>query len=172
MAAWVVRAGAFREPDGAALDEAVARAEAPFRGRTGAGDLEAMRERLYAMMWDDAGIVRDAEGLVRAETALADLGSQLGAYVLPAAARDRAFNLAWHDWLNLASLVMASRAIVTSAQMRENSRGAHYRADFADPGDLARSTYTRVRQRGGVLACEAIPVRFTRVRPGELPTAV
>jgi fumarate reductase flavoprotein subunit len=172
MAAWLARDGAFHEPDGAALDEAVARAEAPFHGRTGAGDLETMRERLYATMWDDAGIVRDAAGLARAETALADLGADLGAYALPAAARDRAFNLAWHDWLNLASLVTASRAIVTSAQARENSRGAHYRGDFPGPGDVARSAYTRVRERRGVMACEAIPVRFTRVRPGELVTAV
>ena len=172
MAAWVAGEGAFHEPDGAALDEAVARAEGPFRGRAGAGDLEAMRERLYAMMWDDAGIVRDGARLARAEAALADLAAQADAYPLPAAARDRAFNLAWHDWLNLSSLVAVSRAIVASAQARENSRGAHYREDFPGPGDLARSTYTRVRQRGGVLTCEAIPVRFTRVRPDPPPTAV
>jgi fumarate reductase flavoprotein subunit len=125
-----------------------------------------MRERLYAMMWDDAGIVRDATGLARAEAALADLAAQVDAYALPPAARDRAFNLAWHDWLNLASLVAVSRAIVASAQARENSRGAHYRTDFPDPGDLAHSTYVRVRERAGRLACEAVPVRFSRVRPG------
>ena len=60
-----------------------------------------------------------------------------------------------------------SRVIVCAARARENSRGAHYRADFPDAGDLARSTYTRVCLREGNLVSTAIPVRFTRVRPGE-----
>jgi fumarate reductase flavoprotein subunit len=50
---------------------------------------------------------------------------------------------------------------------RENSRGAHFRADFPEAGDLAASTYTRIVRYGDALACESIPVRFTRVRPGE-----
>ena len=78
-----------------------------------------------------------------------------------------AFNLAWHDWLNLGSLIAVSRAIVCAARARENSRGAHYRDDYPDPGDLAASAYTRVRLRAGALASEQVPVRFTRVRPGE-----
>ena len=59
-----------------------------------------------------------------------------------------------------------SRAIVRAAAARENSRGAHYRSDFPDDGDLATSTFVRVRQREGGLDVEAVPVRFTRVRPG------
>ena len=39
--------------------------------------------------------------------------------------------------------------------------------DFPKPGDLAASTYTRVRMRDGAVACQAVPVRFQRVRPGE-----
>jgi fumarate reductase flavoprotein subunit len=91
----------------------------------------------------------------------------LASYALPSAGRDRAFNLTWHDWLNLASLVRVSQAIVRAAQARENSCGAHYREDFPDSGNYAESTYTRVRERAGRLDCEAVPVRFTRVRPGE-----
>ena len=166
MAAWVPREGALREPDAAALENAVARSEAPFR-RGGIADLETMRERLYATMWDDAGIVRDASGLARAESALAGLAAELDRYALPEAARDRAYNLAWHDWLNLANLVAVSRAIVCAATARRDSRGAHYRSDFPATGELAASAYTRVRRREAGLGCEAIPLRFERVRPGE-----
>jgi fumarate reductase flavoprotein subunit len=166
MAAWLARHGEFRNPDDAAIQTAIAAAERPFRDG-GESDLEAIRERLYAAMWDDAGIVRDAAGLARAAATLDALAAKLDGYALPPAGRDRAFNLTWHDWLNLGSLVAASRAIVRAATARDNSRGAHYREDFPDPGDLAASTYTRVRFRDGVLESEAVPVRFQRVRPGE-----
>jgi fumarate reductase flavoprotein subunit len=167
MADWVVRYGELRQPDAAAVDAAVARVETPFAARGGSGDLESIRERLYAAMWDDAGIVRDAEGLGRAEAVLATLAAELDRYALPPTGRDRAFNLAWHDWINLHSLIEVSGVIVCAAAARENSRGAHYRRDFPGPGDIARSTHTRVRLREGRLTCEAIPVRFTRVFPGE-----
>ena len=167
MAAWVVRHREFHAPAAAALDVALSRAEAPFRPGAAAGELEAIRERLHATMWDDAGIVRHAASLARAGATLDALAAELDAYTLPAGARDRAFNLSWHDWLNLCSLVEVSQAIVRAAQARENSRGAHFRSDFPEPGELAASTYTRVRKSGEALSAEAVPVRFSRVRPGE-----
>jgi fumarate reductase flavoprotein subunit len=161
--------GAWREPDEAMLNASLARALAPMRaGAAPDVDLEAIRERLYATMWDDAGIVRDAVGLARADATLDTLEDELARYRLPEGARGRAFNLTWHDWLNFANLVAVSRVIVRAARARENSRGAHFRADFAQPGDLAASTYTRVRDDGtGALTVEAVPVVFTRVRPGQ-----
>ncbi len=165
IALWAAGA-AFRAPDEASIDAALSRVERPYRGGL-ESDLEQARQRLHETMWDDAGIVRNASGLARSAAALDALAGDLEAYALPPAGRDRAFNLTWHDWLNLASLVRVSRAIVRAAQARENSRGAHYRDDFPESGALEASTYTRVRERAGQLLCEAIPVRFTRVRPGE-----
>jgi fumarate reductase flavoprotein subunit len=115
-------------------------------------------------MWDDAGIVRDAPGLARAAVALEDLGAELAGTGLPDG--ERAFNLTWHDALNLANLITVSQAIVRAAQSREDSRGAHYRADHPETGDLATSAFVRVRQRSDSLDAEAVPVRFTRVAPG------
>src|SRR5690348_9783614 len=165
IARWVASA-AFRPPDHTALEAARGRAERPFHGGREA-DLEQIRDRLHATMWDDAGIVRNAAGLSRAAASLDALAGDLESYALPASGRDRTFNLTWHDWLNLQNLVRASRAIVRAAEARENSRGAHYRDDFPDAGDLATSNYTRVRERAGQLDCVMKPVRFTRVRPGE-----
>jgi fumarate reductase flavoprotein subunit len=79
----------------------------------------------------------------------------------------REFNLTWHDWLNLRSLIETSRVIALAARRRENSRGAHFREDFPEPGDLARSTFTVARQRAGEVEITEEPVRFTIVRPGE-----
>ena len=171
MAKALRRPAPQREPDPDALAASIARAQRPFDTRAAGaakpGELEALRERLFATMWDDAGIVRDAPGLMRAAGTLTVLAGELDGYRMPAAARDPAFNVTWHDWLNLTNLVDVSKVIVHAALARENSRGAHFRADFPDGGDLDTSSYTRVRQSsGGTLDVRAVPVQFTRVRPG------
>jgi fumarate reductase flavoprotein subunit len=66
----------------------------------------------------------------------------------------------------LTNLVAVSRAIVRAGVARENSRGAHFRPDFPEPGELSASTFIRVQEHGGALEVEAVPVRFTRVQPG------
>ncbi|HEY2863010.1 MAG TPA: FAD-binding protein [Casimicrobiaceae bacterium] len=166
MAVWVAREGVFRNADTVAIQAALDRAEKPF-GCGKETDLDAMRERLFTTMWDDAGIVRDNAGLERAAGTLVAVASELAAFSLPAGARERAFNLCWHDWLNLRSLVDVSRAIVAAAAARCESRGAHFRTDHPHTADLAASAYTRVRGRDGTLTVDAVPVRFTRVKPGE-----
>src|SRR5438477_7255366 len=124
MAAWVSREGEFRACDERAVASGLERAERPFHSGE-ESDLEAIREKLHTLMWDDAGIVRDAASLARAAAALDALAQELGGYALPRPARDRAYNLTWHDWLNLGNLVSVSKAIVRAAAARENSRGAH-----------------------------------------------
>ncbi|OGA26084.1 MAG: fumarate reductase [Betaproteobacteria bacterium RIFCSPLOWO2_02_FULL_67_26] len=163
MAPWVRKHGVFHEPDEAALEEAVARARAPL-GKP-AGDLNAIRERLYEVMWDDVGIVRDAASLERAAGALDELEARLDATGVDAS--NLAFNLTWHDWLNLKSLLLTSKAIRAAAVAREDSRGAHYRSDFPEVRDLANSSYTCVGWHDGRFGVSARPVQFTRVKPGE-----
>ncbi len=82
-------------------------------------------------------------------------------------ANERAFNLSWQDWLNLRSLCEISRVIALAARRRENSRGAHFRSDFPEPGDLATSRFTVARLVAGSMDISEQPVEFTHVRPGE-----
>jgi fumarate reductase flavoprotein subunit len=163
MPGWVRRNGNFHEPNAALVEQAVACATAPL-GRP-AGDLNAIREKLYDVMWDDVGIIRDAASLKRAEAALDELEERLDATGVGAA--DLAFNLTWHDWLNLKNLLLVSKAIRASAVAREDSRGAHYRSDFPEVRDLDHSRYTCVNWRDGRFDTSARPVKFTRVKPGE-----
>src|SRR5262249_45372590 len=125
MATWVRSPGVLPEPDRTAIDAAIAACRAPLRRP--AGDLEAVRERLYETMWNDVGIVRDGSGLRQGLAGLVDLDSTLDRSGI---AGDSAFNLAWHDWLNLKNLVLVSQAIAVAALAREDSCGAHFRSDF------------------------------------------
>lgn len=163
MASWVQREGRFREPDQGAIIAAIQRAEVPFHQAV--GDLEAVREALYDCMWTDVGILRTAASLQRALTTLDALDAQLSRTGV--AQIDRAFHMGWHDWLNLKNLLAVSRVITMSALAREDSRGAHFREDFPDTGELATSHYIVVRQQGDELALQREPVRFTRVAPGQ-----
>jgi fumarate reductase flavoprotein subunit len=160
MAQWVAREGAWREPDAAAIDAAVSFCETPFQKKSSQG-LEPLREKLYDTMWEKAGIIRNARGLAEAQAALAALDAELDACSLADA--NRAFNLSWHDWLNLKSLVAVSRAVAAAAVARKESRGAHFRSDFPETGPLEQSAFTSLQ--GSTISMK--PVAFTRVRPGE-----
>ena len=162
MAAWVATNGANRAPDEDHIAAEIERAQHPFRHK--GGDLNGLRERLLDTMWDDVGVLRDATGLKRGLGKFGAIGGELLSTGVPD--NDRAFNLTWHDWLNLRSLVEVSKVIATAALARENSRGAHYREDFPSEGDLDTSTFTVVRQKGDALDIVNQPVQFTIVRPG------
>ena len=163
MGAWVPEHGAFHDPDETAVEEAVTFARAPLTRPT--SDLESIRERLYERMWEDVGILRDAASLKRGQAMLDELDRELDS--VGVAGDTLAYNLTWHDWLNLKNLILVSRAIAAAALAREDSRGAHYRSDFPATSDLATSRYTCVRLEGDAIAVDARPVRFTRVKPGE-----
>lgn len=139
MPRWIAtNAPGRREPDRHVLGAEVARALHPF-SRT-AGDLNALRERLLEAMWTDVGVVREAAGLARGLAAVDEIEAEL--LETGIAGADRRFNLTWQDWLNLRSLCEISRVIALAGRQRENSRGAHYRSDFREPGDLVASTFT------------------------------
>ncbi|HKH34805.1 MAG TPA: FAD-binding protein [Beijerinckiaceae bacterium] len=163
MAPFVRAHGARADPDAAAIEAGLARVEAPFRRPP--GDLNAIRERLYNVLWDDVGILRTAEGLTRGLAALDELDAALDETGV--AEGDRVYNLTWHDWLNLKNLVLVSKSIAAAALERTDSRGAHFREDFPATSDLASSRYTVARLEGERIGLATEPVRFTRVSPGE-----
>jgi fumarate reductase flavoprotein subunit len=163
MPRWIAANPGHRPPDEAALDIELDRALHPFTRK--GGDLNRLRERLLDTMWDEVGVVRDRPGLERGLAALDAIEAELMA--TGAAGDGRAFNLTWHDWLNLRSLTEVSRVIALAALKRENSRGAHFRSDFPEPGDLATSRFTVARQTAAGLEISEQPVEFTHVKPGE-----
>jgi fumarate reductase flavoprotein subunit len=163
IAEWVHQHGAFAEPDRDRIDAAVAACRHPL-GRP-AGDLVALRETLYEVMWQGVGITRRAAELGAAEQALAELDARLDAAGVTGGTL--AYNLTWHDWLNLKNLILVSRAITAAALAREDSRGAHYREDFPDAGAPEQSAFTKATLEDGRFCIDFEPVAFTRVRPGE-----
>jgi fumarate reductase flavoprotein subunit len=163
MARFVAREGEWRDPDEAAIEAGIARAERPFGLKR--GDLHGLREKLSHLMWDEVGVLRNAAGIERGLAGIADIAAELAGTGLPDG--ERRFNLTWHDWMNMESLIATSEVIARAALAREDSRGAHFREDFPETGDLDTTAYTRVRKDGDSLSLEMVPVAFDVVRPGE-----
>jgi fumarate reductase flavoprotein subunit len=69
--------------------------------------------------------------------------------------------------MNLRNLILVSQSVVEAALARENSRGAHYREDYPEEGDLDTSYFTAVQMKGEQLVIEKCAVTFNMVRPGE-----
>ena len=166
MAAWVRSEGTWQAADEAAILRSIAAHTAPFGRAAEPGAIEAVRDAISNTMWDEVGILRDADGLRRAIARLDTLEAELQACGVDG--RDRAFHPGWHDWMNLRNLLQVSRTIAVSALAREDSRGAHYREDFPEPGAMEDSSFIVVRQGDdGQLALQRQAVRFSRVRPGQ-----
>ncbi|MGH1479372.1 MAG: L-aspartate oxidase [Geminicoccales bacterium] len=158
-------AGVFtwRDPDEAVLRDEIERACLPFGKKVVA--VHPLRNRLMDVMWDDVGVVRDADGIRRGLMQVSEIGEEL--MTLGVNDSNPAFNLTWHDWLNLQSLVEVSEVIGHAALARENSRGAHYREDFPEVGDLDGSTFTVAQYQGDKVQVRPEGVTFNIVKPGE-----
>jgi fumarate reductase flavoprotein subunit len=116
-------------------------------------------------MWDDVGISRTKDSLLRARTKLDQLGQQLDQ--MGVGDIQRQYSVTWQDWMNLNNLILVSKSVTEAALSRENSRGAHYREDFPDAGSLEDSYFTAVHLQSRGLEIENRPVQFTMVKPGE-----
>jgi L-aspartate oxidase len=109
-----------------------------------------VRGAVQRVMSADAGVVRDAAGLDLAAKTLADL-SLLAADLPPR-------EIASYEAVNV---LRVARAIVTLAQARRESRGAHTRADYPEPNDafLGRFVVTGLRASELAPCAELAPGR-------------
>ena len=159
----VARMGTLRDPDETVLAREVARACHPLTQKTAL--IQPLRKQLQDVMWDEVGVMRTANGLARGLEGVAQVSETL--METGVADETLAFNLTWHDWLNLRSLCDVSDVIAKAALARENSRGAHFREDFPDPGAMEESTFTIAELEGDTVQVRREPVQFNIVRPGE-----
>lgn len=89
---------------------------------------EALR-RIRQIMTEDVGVVRNADGLKRALIKLKDMSRE-------AATNDTMVK----------NMVLTARFITTSALMRKESRGAHFRSDYPNPKpQLAHRTFINLK---------------------------
>ena len=153
----------LRDPDETVLADELERAIYPLSRKP---DLVLpLRKQLQDLMWEEVGVMRTAAGMQRGLSGIAEVSDAL----MDVGVDDSnlAFNLTWHDWLNLRSLCDISEVITKAGIARENSRGAHFREDFPETGAMEDSDFTVARMNAGRVEVSREPVQFTIVKPGE-----
>ena len=163
MAGDVVKQQSWQEPDTSIVEREIARALLPFTQK--AGDINSIRNRLMDVMWEQVGVLRTGKELLNGLGQLKNLKQEL--LITGLDGDNRVFNLSWHDWLNLQSLIEISEVIASAALARENSRGAHYREDFIDTGSLLDSYFTVANLEQEEIRVDRQAVVFSIVKPGE-----
>ena len=158
-----IRAMTLRDPDETVVAAEVARAIYPLTRKPDL--IHPLRKQLQDLMWDEVGVMRTEAGMRRGLAGIAAVSEAL--MNIGVASDTLAFNLTWHDWLNLRSLCDISEVITEAGIARENSRGAHYREDFPDPGAMEDSDFTVVCLKDSRVEVSREAVEFTIVRPGE-----
>ncbi len=121
-----------------------------------------VRRRLNELMWEQGGLVRDADGLAAAAAGLRELAAELESVGVPGG---RAYNPGWHEALNLENLLTVAPLVVASAACREESRGSHFRSDFPQRDDRRWLQRVVVRHESGKLSVSTEPVVLSRIAP-------
>jgi L-aspartate oxidase len=106
------------------------------------GDVEAWVEELRRLMWRDVGLLRDGNGLRRAQAALVAMRE-----TMPLGVSHRA--------VEARNLHTVAEVMVQAALGREESRGAHFRMDYPERADealhsIVRDGELRFVNQGGV----------------------
>ncbi len=151
----------FVEPSEAQVREKRDRVEAIRTRTSGVRPLD-VRHEIQQIMWNNVLALRDKTTLTTAVQKL----SAIRAEKLPRLALSsstRAYNLEWMVALEAEFMVDVSESIARAALARQESRGAHYRADFPaeDNEKWLRSIF--VRQEGGDIELETRPVALEHV---------
>jgi succinate dehydrogenase / fumarate reductase flavoprotein subunit/fumarate reductase flavoprotein subunit len=140
------------------VEEAIARLTAPLGRSQGESPFE-LRRQIQELNWNKVGVARQETDLAEALSGIEDIAGALGRARVTGG---MAYNMLYNTFLDLQSMVDATRMVATSARERQETRGAHFRQDFPtqDDGYGLFNIFLR-RNEEGRPAIEKRPVRFS-----------
>ncbi len=91
-----------------------------------------LKEELQDVMWNNVAIIRREEGLKLALESIESIKEKMKSMIVPVVA---GYNQHLQDALELENMLLIAELVTKSALIREESRGAHFRADYPDKSD-------------------------------------
>ncbi|MHB8068884.1 MAG: L-aspartate oxidase [Desulfobaccales bacterium] len=113
------------------VEEIVARLQAPLQRARGEDPFE-LRKQIQELNWNKVGVARQETDLGQALEEIEDIAAAVGQVSVTGGV---AYNMMYNTFLDLQSMLDATRMIAFSARLRQESRGAHYRLDFPEQQD-------------------------------------
>ena len=144
---------------GGMVEEMVDRLNAPMKRTSGASPFE-LRKTIQELNWNKVGVVRNGPDLT---SALSEIDAIAGEAATMRVEGGRVYNMMYTAAVDLLSMIDVSRMVAASALAREETRGAHSRADFSKQRDEYGlfNSYLR-RGTNGKPEIEKKPVTFSR----------
>ncbi len=139
------------------VESAVSHALEPLeRDGQGPGPYQ-IQYALQELMQDKVGIVRLEAEMEEAAAEIAELKKQAATVAAPG---NREYNPGWHTALDLENLLIVSEAVARAGNLRQESRGAHFRDDYPekDKDYWAKHNISCRRGDDGEMIVEAVPV--------------
>jgi fumarate reductase flavoprotein subunit len=128
--------------------------------------IATLRDELQKSMEQSAGIYRTRESLAKGVETIRSLQQRSGDLLIED--QSRTFNTERISALELSCMLDVAEAMVNSALLREESRGAHQRTDFPNRDDAKFLKHSMAyRQSDGSCRVEYVPVKITKLPPGE-----
>ena len=143
------------------------RLESEFSPKTsGRERIATLRKEMQKAMEESAGIYRLGDSLAQGASQLRQLQERFANVALEDPSRT--FNTERIAALELSFMLDVAEAIISAAQRREESRGAHQRTDFPARDDGRFLAHSLIyRQPDGSSRIEYLPVTITRWPPAE-----
>ena len=131
----------------------------------GGESVERVRQDLKRVMWENVGVFRNEADMASAVEAVRALKRRYSN--VSVGAREKKFNYALLEAMELRNLLDLSTPIALGALMRRESRGAHARTDHTARDDANWLKHTLAWQYGDRIEVTFEPVRITRWEPKE-----
>ncbi len=113
------------------VEEYIKRLSAPLSRTEGPNPFE-LRKAIQELNWNKVGVARTAAGLTDALREIEEIAKEVEAARVTGG---RVYNMMFTTYLDIRSMIDATRMVAFSALLREETRGAHFRQDFPDQRD-------------------------------------
>jgi fumarate reductase (CoM/CoB) subunit A len=152
------------QPEQDQIDKEMEAIQGWFRPKKDRVAIHELHARLGEIMYNYVGLSRNAQGITKALEEIDRMTAAHKQIQLPDA---KTFNLTLVDAKEMELMLQTAKCIATSALIRKESRGAHYREDYPATDYRNWTKHVLLQEKGGQLEHSLDPVRITRITPPE-----